>query len=403
MSIALPTNRDENWRYANLRALGRARVDAAPPAVTQTAAALPAELPGFERWVFVDGRCIAPAPAARSSAGFARLLDAREAGEAFAAQLDSDLASAGVDFALARVNAARGDEVLHIALPDDSSTQCELVFVASAAAANGTSYPRVQLVAGRNTRLQVVERHLTASGDSDAVVNAAVDVALRSGAVVDHVRVQHCADKSAVFDTLVAHVGERAQYRLHTVTLGGATSRSTLFIKLAGRDARCELSAASIANGIQTHDVFAEIEHLAAGTVTRELFRGIANERGKLAFNGKMIVRDTAHDADSDQSLKSLLTGSGAEAAARPQLEIHTDRVRAKHGATIGKLDEQMMFYLLSRGIERVDAQALLQWAFIEDAISRIEPPALRREIESQVLGRLHAVSALTGLLGEAS
>ena len=75
-------------------------------------------------------------------------------------------------------------------------------------------------------------------------------------------------------------------------------------------------------------------------TVTRELFRGIANDRGKLAFNGKMIVRESAHDADSDQSLKTLLTGSGAEAAARPQLEIYTDRVRAKHGATTGKLDD---------------------------------------------------------------
>lgn len=399
MSIALPTNRDENWRYANLRPLAKANADdaSAPPGMSRLT--LPAALDGYQRWFFSDGHCTGPDP---SPDDHVKLLDARAAGESFAALLDADLATAGVDFALARVNAARGDDVMQLELPDDSPPlNLDLVFHAIAPAANGTSYPRVQLIAGRNTRLRVVERHLSASADSDAVINAAFDIALRPGAIVDHVRVQNCADKSAIFDTLVAHVGDRAHYRLHTVTLGGATSRSTLFIKLAGRDARCELSAASIANGIQTHDVFAEIEHLAAGTVTRELFRGIASERGKLAFNGKMIVRETAHDADSDQSLKSLLTGSGAEAAARPQLEIYTDRVRAKHGATIGKLDEQMMFYLLSRGIERVDAQALLQWAFVEDAISRIEPPALRREIETLVSGRLHAVSALTGLLGE--
>jgi Fe-S cluster assembly protein SufD len=131
------------------------------------------------------------------------------------------------------------------------------------------------------------------------------------------------------------------------------------------------------------------------------MFRGIANERGKLAFNGKMIVRASAQDADTDQSLRTLLTGSGAEAAARPQLEIYTDRVRAKHGSTTGKLDEQMLFYLLSRGLDRADAQALLQWAFIEDAISRIEPAALRREIETRVSARLHSVSTLSGLLGE--
>ena len=103
-----------------------------------------------------------------------------------------------------------------------------------------------------------------------------------------------------------------------------------------------------------------------------------------------MIVRENAHGADSDQSLKSLLTGSGAEAAARPQLEIYTDRVRAKHGATTGKLDEQMLFYLLSRGIERATAQALLQWAFIEDAVSQIEPtPSCAAKIEQLIAAQL--------------
>jgi Fe-S cluster assembly protein SufD len=202
-----------------------------------------------------------------------------------------------------------------------------------------------------------------------------------------------------VFDTLTAYVGDRATYRLRMVTLGGLTSRSTQFVKLAGRAARCELIAASIANGIQTHDIFAQIDHVGVGTSTRELFRGIATERGKLAFNGKMIVRDTAHDADSDQSLKTLLNGIGAEASARPQLEIYTDKVRAKHGATTGKLDEQMLFYLLSRGIDRQQAQALLQWAFIEDAVSQVELTPLRQEIEAAVAAQLNEISALDGLV----
>ena len=113
--------------------------------------------------------------------------------------------------------------------------------------------------------------------------------------------------------------------------------------------------------------------------MTRELYRGIATDRGKLGFNGKMIVRESAPGADSDQSLKTLLTGTGAEASIRPQLEIYTDKVRAKHGATTGKLDEQMLFYLLSRGIDRRTAQTLLQWAFIEDAISRMDCAAAAR------------------------
>lgn len=396
--IALPTNRDENWRYANLRPLAKARLDAVA-ASALSAPALPAPLPDYERWVFVDGRFAADlsVPAPNSCA---TLLNARDAGEEFAAILDASIAMEGPDFALARVNGARGDQVLHIAPPDGARASIELTFIANAAATAGTSYPRVQVHAGRGAHLRIVERHISAGG-ADSAINAAFDLALRTDAEIDHCRLQNLADAASGFDTLTAHVGERASYRLRTVTLGALTSRSTILVKLAGRAARCELTAGSIANGIQTHDVFAEIEHAAADTVTRELYRGIATDRGKLGFNGKMIVRESAPGADTDQSLKTLLTGNGAEASVRPQLEIYTDKVRAKHGATTGKLDEQMLFYLLSRGIDRRTAQTLLQWAFIEDAISRMDCAPLRVEIEHLVAAQLNEVSALEGLLGK--
>ena len=114
------------------------------------------------------------------------------------------------------------------------------------------------------------------------------------------------------------------------------------------------------------------------------------------------VLRDCAESApgaDSEQSLRTLLNGSGTEASVRPQLEIYTDRVRAVHGATTGKLDEQMLFYMLSRGLERREAQALLQWAFIEDAVSRVDCGNLRAEIERLVAAQLHEVSSLDGLL----
>ncbi len=393
----LPTNRDENWRYANLRPLAKARPEAVSDISPPAALNLPPVLPGYERWVFVDGRLHAPLSTA-TNASVGSLLNFSDAGEEFASMLDSDLGQAGADFSLARINLQREGKVLHITVPDGAEARLELDYIATAPAAAGTSYPRVQLHAGRGSRLRIVERHLSA-GATDSAVNAAFDFALGADSTVDHCRLQNCADGASVFDTLTVHVGDRATYRLRTVTLGGLSSRSTQFVKLAGRASRCELIAASIANGIQTHDTFAQIDHVAPGTSTRELFRGIATERGKLAFNGKMIVRDSAHDADSDQSLKTLLNGSGAEAAARPQLEIYTDKVRAKHGATTGKLDEQMLFYLLSRGIDRQQAQALLQWAFIEDAVSQVELAPLRQEIESLVAAQLNEVSALDGLV----
>jgi len=396
--ITLPTNRDENWRYANLRPLTRARPEAVDPAAAATTAvSLPAPVAGFERWVFVDGR-FARHLSTPSADSCATLLHAREAGRAFDEMLDAAIATEGVDFALARLNGARGDEVLHIAPADGAEAALELTFVASAPASLGSSYPRVQVHAGRGARLRIIERHVS-EGPLESFVNAAVDVALRADATLDHCRLQICADTSCIFDTLVAHVGERASYRLRNVVLGGLASRSTQLVRLAGRGARCELTVASIAHGTQAHDVFAEIEHAAPETVTRELYRGIATGRGKLGFNGKMVVAQSAPGADSEQSLKTLLNGTGAEASVRPQLEIYTDRVRAVHGATTGKLDDQMLFYMLSRGLDRREAQALLQWAFIEDAVSRLDCGPLREEVERLVAAQLHDVSHLDGLL----
>ncbi len=394
----LPNNRDENWRYANLRALAKARPEAVPASPLVPSDALPPAIPGFSRWVFVDGH-FAPALSEQRRDPVVAILD-HTAG-AVAEILDADLASEGIDFALARANAARGKQVMHLSLNENASAAIEVIFVAASPASEGIAYPRLQVHASRDSSLKLIERHVSVNA-RDSVVNAAVDIALNARAKVDHTRIQNCADGASVFDTLITRVGEHANYRFRSITLGGVAARSTAFIKLAGRAARCEFIAASIANGLQSLDAFAEIEHAAPDTATREVFRGIATERGKLAFNGKMIVRENAFDADSDQSLKTLLTGGGAEAAARPQLEIYTDRVKAKHGATTGKLDEQMLFYLLSRGIERTTAQSLLQWAFIEDAVSKIEPAELRREVEQLVSQQLLEVSAL-GLVGDRS
>jgi len=268
-AITLPTNRDENWRYANLRPLARARAAAVVPGTSTGRIELPALLPGYERWVFVDGR-FAAAHSSSAPDSCARLLSFSAAGEALAKVLDSDIGGAGVDFALARANGAHGDEVLLITPADGAEARLELNFVVTAPASAGTSYPRVQVHAGSGSHLRIVERHL-GSGAADPAVNAAFDLALRAGAQLDHCRVQSCADGASCFDTLTAHVSERAVYRLRTVTLGGQSSRSTIFVKLAGREARCELFAAAVANRAQTHDIFAEIEHAAPATIIAEL------------------------------------------------------------------------------------------------------------------------------------
>src|SRR5207253_7582422 len=111
-------------------------------------------------------------------------------------------------------------------------------------------------------------------------------------------------------------------------------------------------------------------------------FRGIAAGRARSAFNSKVVVKSGARGAHSQQSLRGLLAGAEAEIDVRPQLEIYTDDVRCAHGATAGKLDDEMLFYLLARGLDRATAQRLLKWAFLEDVVAKIEVPELRRQIE---------------------
>ena len=146
-------------------------------------------------------------------------------------------------------------------------------------------------------------------------------------------------------------------------------------------------------------DAYAVVEHAAPNARTLQTFRGIAAGRSRDAFNGKIIVRPAARGTDSNQSLRGLLAGPEAEIDVRPQLEIYTDDVRCSHGATAGKLDENMLFYLLSRGLAPQMAQRLLKWAFLEDVVSKVDVPVLRRQIEASLISQMQDSQALQELL----
>jgi Fe-S cluster assembly protein SufD len=389
----LPTTRDENWRYSDLRALDRASFQslAAPQ---DTRPALSAALDGYTRFVFIDGHLV-PGLSAPLDASLSLRVVRAFAPDARALQTPTP------DERFALVSDAFAPDGLHVtATGADAVANLEVLFVSTSDGKTGTSYPRLFVEVARGAKLELVERHLS-TGTSAASVNSLVRCRVQPTGTLSHVRWQSLARDATWIDTHSATVDQDAAYHLRYVATGARTSRSTVRIALTGRAAQLELSAAAAGDEQQSIDIYAEVDHAAPGAATREMFRGIAAGRSKVAFNGKMIVRETALGASSDQSLRSLLAGPSAEIAARPQLEIYTDDVRAAHGATAGKLDEQMLFYLLSRGLDRETAQALLKWAFIEDAIAKVAPPSLRREIELHLAGQFKDIAALDGLLGE--
>jgi len=228
-------------------------------------------------------------------------------------------------------------------------------------------------------------------------VNASVRVEIARGASVSHYLVQESGAKSVWFNTLSAVLAEDAVYKLHGVSVGGLSARSTVNVQLAGERAEASISVASLGDRQQIQDAFVLVEHVAPRARSTQTFRGISAGRARVAFNGMVVVRKDAQGTDSQQSLRGLLAGPDAEIDVRPQLEIYTDDVRCAHGATAGKLDDNMLFYLLSRGIDAATAQRLLKWAFLEDVVARIEVPELRRQIERSLAGQMQEAAALKG------
>lgn len=394
----LPTSRDENWKYANLRPLEKVKF--APPVgagsgAGVSAADLPAAIEGYARYVFVDGAFAPGLSSAVTKAGI--VVRSLRSGGAAALGLPP-IASRDARFALLNDAFAVDGAQIRVSAGADCPSCIELVFVAQVESQAGASYPRVELHVEPNARVGLIERHVSLGGGAN-FVNSSVRVDVARGATVNHYRVQESGAKAVWFDTLAAVLQQDATYKVHGVNVGGLSARSTLHVQLAGRGADAAISMASLGDKQQIQDAFVLVEHVAPHTKSEQTFRGISAGRARVGFNGMVVVRKDAKGTDSQQSLRGLLAGPEAEVDVRPQLEIYTDDVRCAHGATAGKLDDNMLFYLLSRGIDAATAQRLLKWAFLEDVVARIEVPELRRQIERSLVGQMKDAAGLQELL----
>jgi Fe-S cluster assembly protein SufD len=426
VASGLPTSRDENWKYVNLRPLEKVRFapsTEARPAITR--ADLPTAV-GKSRYVFVDGVFDASLSSPSAEAGVTvttvaagadagAVLKAGSTGSANGGALSAGSTGSGNGGAASIGNAGAANDAalpgdlrfallneafatdgahIHVARGTDCEICVELVFVATAEAKAGASYPRVSFKVDANARVGLIERHVSIGSDAN-FINCAVDVEVARDATVKHYRVQQTGARAIWFDTLTAKLAENAKYQVHMVNLGALSARSTVNVQLLGERSEVGVFGASVGGKNQVHDTFALVEHVAPNARTDQSFRGIAGGRARVSFNGKVVVRKGAHGTDSSQSLRGLLAGTDAEIDVRPQLEIYTDDVRCNHGATAGKLDDNMLFYLLSRGLDRETALRLLKWAFLEDVVSKIEVPELRRQIEESLAGQMNESAAL--------
>ena len=367
LAAGLPQLRDDLWRYADLKFLATAAlapVAAAADSATLAATQLPSRLEGFTRLVLINGRLAPdfsdPCPALGSSA--APLVPDRTRHERFG-----------------WLNDAFATDVVRLHVED--SAHLEILCIAVPGEVRQALYPRLEISTAAQARLVLLERHL-GSSTAEGLINIATQVHAGAGSQVHHLRWQALEQDAQFLDTTQIALDRDASYQLAMLQIGARTARTSLRASLYGEGSELQLQAVAVASGRRTLDQSLLVDHLAPRTTSRQVFRAIARDQAQIACRSRVEVSSKARGASSDQSLKGLVGSAGAQIDLRPQLEILVDEVRASHGATTGALDENMRFYLLSRGLDRQTAAALLEWAFLEDAIRGIPLPALRHAAE---------------------
>lgn len=400
-AAGLPGRRDEGWRHTDLRPLEKLRLApaiAAPSAALLDAAAgqLPAPMDGLPRFVFVNGRHVAAlsTPPVSPSAADAGLVLRTAASLTSATRDVPPLPDATLDERFTWLNDAFSVDVARL---DVRGTQRAEVIFLSLPGDDHACHPRLEVMLAPGAQLQLVERHLGGRGPA-ALTNAAARLLLGRDARLQHLRLQDCADDAVFLDSLLATVGDGAEYALTQLTLGAGSTRSALRIDLDGDGGSFGLHGLGVAGGRRVQDMAVKVTHRARRTTSRQLLRAIARDRAGIAIASRVDVAATAAGADSQQSLKGLIADPGAEVNLQPQLEISTDAVKASHGATTGALDADMLFYLLSRGLDPATARQLLEWAFLGDVLSHIPVPALRRPLELATLRHLGNTAATEAL-----
>ncbi|HEV8376340.1 MAG TPA: Fe-S cluster assembly protein SufD [Candidatus Polarisedimenticolia bacterium] len=263
-----------------------------------------------------------------------------------------------------------------------------LIYVTTGNGSPRVTHPRNLVVAEEGSQVAVVESYVSL-GDSAYFTNAVTEVVAGGGAVVEHCKLQRESERAYHVATLQAHLSRSAHFASHAISLGGALARNDINAVLDAEGIECILNGLYLAQGTQHIDNHTFLDHAKPHCSSREVYKGVLSGRSHGVFNGKIRVRKDAQKTDAKQTNKNLLLSEEALVDTKPQLEIYADDVRCTHGATIGQLDDDALFYLRSRGLGQDDARSLLIHAFATDLIERIPVVPVRTGLECLLMTRL--------------
>jgi Fe-S cluster assembly protein SufD len=252
------------------------------------------------------------------------------------------------------------------------------------------SFPRVFVIAEENSSATIAESYI-GSGAATYFTNAVVDVRLQPGARLQHYKIQVESSSAFHVASTVAAVARGANYATTSINLGGLLCRHDIAVTFEDEGGECAVDGLYLLDAEQHSDTHSLIDHRHAHCTSRQLYKGVLDGKSRAVFNGKVFVRHGAQRTDAQQTNKNLLLSNQAQVDTKPQLEIYADDVKCAHGAAVGQLDEDEMFYLESRGINPGLAKNMLTYGFAEEVIEKIKVESIKHELDFAVMNRLHS------------
>ena len=390
-----PTFRDEEWKYTDVKEVVSGQWSVVSESESFTVAdgstsdikELLAETEN--RIVFVDGVLRSELTKVSNLADGVSITNFTEAFEEEA--FETNLGKL-VDFdtnGFTALNTAFINEGVFIHVPKNTKieTPIHIVFVGENDTAN---FPRILFVGETGSEAEIVENY-TRTKEAKYLTNAVVEINLADNAKLVHMRIQRESHNAFHVVSTQAKLGRDSRYDNTNINLGAKISRHDANLRFTDEGGEAWIDGLYLVEGDQHTDTHSRLDHEAKNCLSHQNYKGILDGKSRAVFNGKVFVHKNASGTDAQQSNKNLLLSNDARVDTKPQLEIYNDDVKCAHGATVGQLEEEELFYLLSRGLNEDLARNLLTYGFAEEIINKITIPSIKKQLDEAVLNRLRA------------
>jgi Fe-S cluster assembly protein SufD len=395
--LGFPTTREEEWRFTNVEPVARTTFmlpgEESVRRITQADIA-PHLLAGAHgpRMVFVNGFWVPSLSSVEGLPAGVRVESLAAVGRHREADLLPHLgriAPADTNGFTALQTAFFRDGVF-LTVPEGVAMEepVHLLFLSTEGPMPFATFPRNLIIAGERSRVAVVESHI-GLGSGLYMTNMVTEVLVGVGAVVEHDKLQNESSRAFHVGSTYIRQGERSQVTSNAISLGGQLVRNNVTVVFSAEFAENTLNGLSLGTDDQLIDNHTTIDHAAPNCSSHELYKSILDGKARGVFNGKIFVRIDAQKTDARQTNRTLLLSDDATIDTKPQLEIFADDVKCTHGATVGQLDEDQVFYLRARGIDEVAARDILTFAFAGDVVEKIHVETLRDQLHALLQQRL--------------